>query len=159
MRRKDRETSEDMAWAIFDKANHAVISVVDQAGKPYSVPMLVARKERSVYYPSFFRGHMYEIMETSPDVCITSISIASVVPKSNDLVFASAILFGKGHVVEDDEEKMMATRLICEKVAADNLDKFESKIPFSLPHLGVVRIDISKITGKANLPGVSQDAL
>ena len=67
--------------------------------------------------------------------------------------------FGKGHVVEDDEEKMMATRLICEKVAADNLDKFESKIPFSLPHLGVVRIDISKITGKANLPGVSQDAL
>ena len=53
----------------------------------------------------------------------------------------------------------MATRLICEKVAADNLDKFESKIPFSLPHLGVVRIDISKITGKANLPGVSQDAL
>ena len=34
MRRKDRETSEDMAWAIFDKANHAVISVVDQAGKP-----------------------------------------------------------------------------------------------------------------------------
>ena len=96
MRRKDRETSEDMAWAIFDKANHAVISVVDQAGKPYSVPMLVARKERSVYYHSFFRGHMYEIMETSPDVCITSISIASVVPKSNDLVFASAILFGKG---------------------------------------------------------------
>ena len=79
MRRKDRETSEDMAWAIFDKANHAVISVVDQAGKPYSVPMLVARKERSVYYHSFFRGHMYEIMETSPDVCITSISIASVV--------------------------------------------------------------------------------
>lgn len=159
MRRKDRETSEEVAWAIFDKANHAVISVVDQDGKPYSVPMLVARKGNSVYYHSFYRGRMYEIMKTSPDVCITSISIASVVPKSNDLAFASAVLFGKGHIVEDDEEKILGTRLVCEKVAADNLDKFESKIPFSLPHLGVVRIDVTQITGKANLPGISQDAL
>ena len=48
MRRKDRETSEEVAWAIFDKANHAVISVVDQDGKPYSVPMLVARQGNSL---------------------------------------------------------------------------------------------------------------
>ena len=159
MRRKDREMSEAFAWATFDKANHTVVSVVDPAGEPYSIPVLAARNGRTVYYHSFFRGRMYEIMQTCPKVCLTSISIASVIPKSNDLVFASAILFGTGSVVEDEDEKILATRLVCEKVAADNLDKFESKIPFSLPNLGVVRMDISEITGKANLPGISQDAL
>ena len=71
--------------------------------------------------------------------------------------FASCVGVGKAHIVTDPAEIIQAMRLICEKVAMDNINRFESKIPFSLPHLGVVRIDIEKMTGKANLPGISQD--
>lgn len=159
MRRKDREMGAAFAWAVFDKATYSVISAVDRDGSPYSVPMLAARQGNVVYYHSFFEGRMYELMRTEPRVCLSSVSIVEVVPLSNDLVFASALMFGKGSVVEDDAEKIMALRLICEKHAADNLDKFESKVPFSLPHLGVIRVDVAEATAKANLPGVSQDAL
>ncbi len=159
MRRKDRETSAEFAWAAFDKCNYAVVSVVDLEGEPYAVPFIVAREENHVYYHNFVHGKMYEVMRTNPRVCITAVNIASVIPMSNDLCFCSAVLKGTAHLVEDPEEVRHAMWLICSKTSPDNLHNFAGAMPFSMPHLGVVRIDVDEITGKANLPGISQDAV
>lgn len=157
MRRNDRQMSKEFAWATFDKCNYMTVSTVDKEGNPYMIPVLAARKENSIYYHSFIHGKMMDIMSESPNVCICAVHTASVIPLSNDLAFASCIGVGKAHIVDDPVEIIEAMKLICQKVAADNIGRFESKIPFSLPHLGVVRIDIEKMTGKANLPGISQD--
>ncbi len=154
MRRKDREMSEKFAWVALDRCNYATFAVTDLNGRPYSVPMLFARKDRSIYYHSFSQGRMFEIMKTEPEVCINAVPIAAPVPTTNELAFASVIVFGKAHVVEDDEEKIMAMTLMQKKLSPDNMAAFGRGIPFSLTHLGVVRIDVTEITAKANLPGL-----
>ncbi len=157
MRRTDRRMSTEFAWATFDKCNYMTISVVDENNEPYMIPVLAARVDNHIYYHSFIHGRMMEIMKRSPKVCISAVHVASVIPLSNDLAFASCIGFGQAHIVDDPDEIIFGMRLICEKVAKDNIGRFESKIPFSMPHLGMIRIDIDRMTGKANLPGISQD--
>lgn len=149
--------SAEFAWAVFDKCNYMTISAADSENRPYTIPVLAARKGNSIYYHSFIHGKMMDIMQHDPYVCICAVHTASVIPLSNDLAFASCVGMGRAHIVKDPMEIIEAMKLICEKVAKDNIERFESKIPFSMPHLGVVRIDIDQMTGKANLPGISQD--
>lgn len=152
MRRKDREMDADFAWSVFDKATFATISMVDGDGLPYSVPVIPAREGDVVYVHCFKEGRKFDILKEHPHVCMNAVSIAAQMPRTNDLLFASAVLYGKAEILEDDEEKTHAMRLICQKHAPDNTATFDRRISFSIPHLGILKIRISEITGKANLP-------
>ena len=44
MRRKDRELMPEEAWEIVDRCADGVVSMVDDAGAPYAVPVNLAWK-------------------------------------------------------------------------------------------------------------------
>ena len=44
MRRKDRQRSEEFAWAVTDRCGWAVLSCVQPDGTPYRVPLSIARE-------------------------------------------------------------------------------------------------------------------
>ena len=39
MLRKDRERDAAFAWEVFQKAPYATLSLTDEAGKPYAIPI------------------------------------------------------------------------------------------------------------------------
>ena len=43
MRRKDREKSREFALEVTDKCEWAVLSMTDQEGMPYAVPVTIVR--------------------------------------------------------------------------------------------------------------------
>ena len=53
--------------------------------------------------------------------------------------------------MEDDDEKIMALREICDKYAK-GVSRFDEQIEQLLHRTGICKVQIEEITGKANMP-------
>ena len=62
MRRKDRELMPEEAWEIVDRCADGVVSMVDDAGAPYAVPVNLVREDNRVYFHSAMAGKKADCM-------------------------------------------------------------------------------------------------
>jgi len=151
MRRKDREMDTEFAWKVFDEAPFAAFALSDENGTPYCIPVSPARSGNIVYLHCAKDGHKLDIITRNNQVCLSSVSRANIISEKFTVSFASAVLRGKAVLVEEESEKILALRIICERYTPDNMVNFERAIEKSLPATCVVRIDVSDITGKQNV--------
>lgn len=148
MRRKDRREDERFAFEVLDKAEYAVISMIDEDGLPYCLPTSAVRIGERLYFHSAEDGRKTEAMTNEPNVCITAaVDVVSAEDKFTTY-FKSAVIRGKAVKVTDDEEKITALKAICERFTPSNMAEFETAIERSLPRTAVWRVDILNATGK-----------
>ena len=148
MRRKERREDEDFAFEVLDKADFAVLSMIDEDGLPYCLPISVVRIGEKLYFHSAENGRKAEAMSREPNVCITAaVDVVSAEDKFTTY-FKSAVVRGKAVRVTDDEEKITALKAICERFTPSNMPDFSNAIKMSLPRTAVWRIDIENATGK-----------
>ncbi len=65
--------------------------------------------------------------------------------------FESAVITGIPVIVENEEEKIEALRLICERFTPDNMGDFDNAVSRSLGITAIIRIDILTATGKMKI--------
>ena len=148
MRRKERREDESFAFEVLDKADFAVISMIDEDGLPYCLPISAVRIGEKLYFHSAESGRKSEAMLNDPNVCLTAaIDVVSAEDKFTTY-FKSAVVRGKAVKVTDDEEKITALKAICERFTPSNMVDFPNAIKMSLPRMAVWRIDIENATGK-----------
>ena len=148
MRRKERREDESFAFEVLDKADFAVISMIDEDGLPYCLPISAVRIGEKLYFHSAESGRKSEAMLNDPNVCLTAaIDVVSAEDKFTTY-FKSAVVRGKAVKVTDDEEKITALKAICELFTPSNMVDFPNAIKMSLPRMAVWRIDIENATGK-----------
>lgn len=148
MRRKERREDESFAFEVLDKADFTVISMTDEDGLPYCLPISVVRIGEKLYFHSAENGRKAEAMLNDPNVCLTAaIDVVSAEDKFTTY-FKSAVVRGKAVKVTDDEEKITALKAICERFTPSNMPDFSNAIKMSLPRTAVWRIDIENATGK-----------
>lgn len=148
MRRIDREMSAEFGWQVVDKCAYAVISMVNGGGKPYAVPLNVVRSGESVYFHCAKQGAKLDCLRAHPEVCVVCVGDVHLLPQEFSAEYESAILRGRAQEVADDEEKMLALRLLSERYAAENMGAFGAMAAEYLAATGVWRIDVSEITAK-----------
>lgn len=148
MRRSDREMDKNGAIDVVDKCAYAVMAVTLPESGPYCVPLSIARKNEYVYFHCTKEGAKIDALKADPRVCITC--VGAVEPRKNEFstVFESAMIFGKAESVENDDEKLMALRIISEKYCPENMHVFEEYAAKSFARTAVWRIKIEHITGK-----------
>ncbi len=150
MRRKDRELTPEQAWEIVDRCGYGVLSMLDEAGMPYGVPLNFAREGYSVYFHSALEGKKADCLRCRSRVCLTCVEDGPTIDQpALTTRYASAILRGTAAEVTEPEEKIHALRLLCRKLAPENPEGrggFES----CLDATAVWRITVEEITGKAN---------
>lgn len=148
MRRKERREDEDFAFEVLDKADFAVLSMIDEDGLPYCLPISVVRIGEKLYFHSAENGRKAEAMSREPNICLTAaVDVVSAEDKFTTY-FKSAVVRGKAVRVTDDEEKITALKAICERFTPSNMPDFSNAIKMSLPRTAVWRIDIENATGK-----------
>ena len=170
MRRKDREMSKEFAIEVLDKSSYGVVSMIDEDNEPYGVPLSIARDGDNLYFHSAMDGKKVKIFEKNSKVSVAFIGEVKV-PENytkeelNEIVnddskaalltssvftteFESAIVKGKINLVEDEEERIKAIRLICEKYAPTKMDYFNLAIKSGLKLINVYRIEIQDIAAK-----------
>lgn len=148
MRRKDREMPETFAWMVTDKCEWAVLGLIDPAGAPYAIPVSIVCEKPHIYFHSAKGGFKVECLQKHPQVCMSCVGDTFRLPDAFTTEFESAVLRGTAVEVTDEQEKIHALRLLCQRHTPTNMENFDEAVTRSLARTGVWRIDVAEITGK-----------
>lgn len=160
MRRKDREMDEKFAYGVIDKVAFGILATINEDNTPYCIPISFARDENKIYIHSAFQGTKINNIKANNIVTMSFVGDtnipfsdpeSSVGVKGSEVFtteFESAVINGKASFIEDEEEKILALKLICEKYCPNNMGNFNEAINSSLKITCVIRIDIEDIKGK-----------
>jgi nitroimidazol reductase NimA-like FMN-containing flavoprotein (pyridoxamine 5'-phosphate oxidase superfamily) len=157
VRRKDRQIDSEQALAIVDKAAFGTMAFAsggagDAADDPYCAVLSLAREGEWLYLHGAKTGRKTDCMRANPRVCISFVGDVSYPADNFTTVYESAIVFGTAEEVLDDDEKIRALRLICERWTPANMAAFDAEIAKSLAHTAIWKIHIDEITGKRRKP-------
>ena len=145
MRRKDREKDKDFALRVADNCDYAVMSVVDLCGKPYCIPLSIAREKNSIYFHTAMEGYKLDCLRGNNNVCLSCVGRIRNVPEEFTTEFESAVIRGRAFEVTEKSEKIHALRLICLRYAESNMADFDSATERSLSRTGIWKIEIEDI--------------
>lgn len=170
MRRKDREMNIGFGLEVIDKSSYGVISMINEDNEPYGIPLSIVRDENILYFHSAMYGRKVKVFEKNPNVSVVFIGetkipenytkdeLDEIVKDESKAVllissvftteYESAVVKGKVKLVKDDEEKIKAMKLICEKYTPTKMDYFNMAIKAGLKRTNVYGIEIEEITGK-----------
>ncbi len=170
MRRKDREMDKEFGLKIIDKSKYGVLSMVDEENKPFGLPLSIVRDGDNLYFHSAQGGRKVDILKRNPNVSIAFIghiqvpenftedelkSMAKDESKATVFIssvftteYESAIVEGKAKLIKDEEEKIKAMRLICEKYTPSKMDYFNIAIKAGLKKANLYKIEIERLTAK-----------
>lgn len=149
MRRKERQMPEEFAWEVVDKCEYAFLAMTAEDGSPYGLPVTIARGGRAIYFHSALEGRKVECLRRFPRVCLCCVGDTRVPPGKFTTLFESAVVFGRAEEVTQDDEKIHALQMLCQRHTPDNMENFPGAVAKSLSRTGVWKITVEEITGKA----------
>jgi nitroimidazol reductase NimA-like FMN-containing flavoprotein (pyridoxamine 5'-phosphate oxidase superfamily) len=151
MRRAEREIVDRKAQeAVLDAAPVLRLGLLDGA-EPYIVPLNFVRLGSSLFFHSAPEGRKIDLIRARPRVCFEAEGECRVevgeTPCDCTTRYKSVIGWGTASFVERAEEKSVALAALNRKFGAK-----EGPFPQAmLSRVAVIRIDIDRMTGKANL--------
>lgn len=156
LRRKKQLLSEQETLRVLEEGKTGIVGVLGDDGYPYTVPINYVSLEDKIYFHSAKKGHKIDAIAKEPKVSMTVVEKDDVVSREFTTYFRSIQLFGKAYVVEDEAERNVAFRALCEKFSGADLDRYEEIMSKEAAAAAIVRIDIEHITGKESIELVNQ---
>ena len=156
LRRKKQLLSEQVTLRVLEEGKTGIVGVLGDDGYPYTVPINYVLLEDKIYFHSAKKGHKVDAIAKEPKVSMTVVEKDDVVSREFTTYFRSIQLFGKAYVVEDEAERNVAFRALCEKFSGADLDRYEEIMSKEAAAAAIVRIDIEHITGKESMELVNQ---
>ncbi len=150
MRRKDRQLTAEEAWCIVERCSYGVMTMVDEEGQAYGVPVNHARSGDVLYIHCATEGKKTDAMGRHPRVSMVFVDQSDVVEEKYTTRYASAMVFGTAGEVTDDEEKIEGLRAICQRHAPGNMEMFDEYVRPRVGRTAVWKITVEQISGKAN---------
>jgi hypothetical protein len=170
MRRKDREMSKAFGIEIIDKSKYGVLSMIAEDKEPYGVPLSIVRDGNTLYFHSAMDGRKVKILAENPKISVTFVGETKIpenytkeeldeivkdeskavllISKVFTTEFQSAIVTGKVKLVGEENEKIKALQLICEKYTPNKMAYFTMAIKAGLKKTNVYAVEIEEITAK-----------
>ena len=150
MRRRDI-TGETELFEIIRKCQWCHLSMVDEEGLPYLIPMNFGFSEGIIYMHGAQHGKKISILRNRPSVCI-NFSADHLLRYQNEEVacswsmkYKSVLVYGKTEFITGNNEKSAALNIIMAHYS-DKAFKFN---PPSIREVSVWKIRIEKIEGRA----------
>lgn len=149
MRKIERKRSADWALEVFRRAPFVTMSVVRPDGSPYGIPLsIVVADPSTFYFHCAAEGEKIDCIRSNSLVSLSAVSKCTPVfeheKRNFTMHYRSAIALGRSEIVEDENEKIYALRLICERFLPRNMNEFDPAIKRSLSRTMIVRIDLTE---------------
>ena len=148
MRRKDRALSEEDAIQILKDGEYGILATCGEDGQPYGVPLSYVYQDGKIFFHGAKTGHKLNNLSQSSKASFTVVGHTHVLQEAFSTAYRSAIAFGEVSPV-DEADQAAALTLLAEKYFCDNLVNAAAYIQKMLGHVGVYRMDIRHLTGKA----------
>ena len=132
---------------VIKKASICRLGLVD-GDEPYVIPVCFGYERGALYFHGNLKGRKVEVIKKNNKVCF-EIDMDIELEKSEDpcdwvMKGKSVIGTGKSTILEDDQEKIHALKMIMQHYSKGDFKFSESALASVL----VARIDISSIAGK-----------
>jgi len=146
----DRET----IYPIVDEAPICHVGFVDD-DRPFVIPTIHGRDGDTIYLHGAKASRMLKRIEAGGEVCITVTHLDGLVLARSvfhhSMNYRSAMLFGKGRIVEDEDEKMKALAVVTEHVMPGRWTNARQPNPMEMKATTVVAVDIDLASAKVRV--------
>ena len=148
MRRKKQELTEERTIEVLNRCTAGTLAVIGDGGYPYSVPLSYVYDGGKIYFHCASEGHKLDAINKDSRVSFSVIYKDQIVQEKYTTYFRSVIVFGKAHVIEDQDAKRTALEKLALKYSPDYREGIADEIDGSFKAVRMVQIDIEHMTGK-----------
>ncbi len=149
VRRRDRRLAESDALRLLREAEYGVLSMADHEGVPYGIPVnYVWDGDECVYLHCAPEGRKLDVLAANPRVSFCVVGKVHLLPGQFTTEYESIVLQATATIVEDDEERWKALRLLLEKLSPDDVAKGLTYSEKSFHRVKIIRLHIESFSGK-----------
>ena len=148
MRRKRQQLSEEESIGILQKATSGTLALLGDGGYPYAVPISYVYHEGKLYFHSAMAGHKIDAIRKCDKASFCVIEKDDVQPEKYTTFFRSVIAFGRIHIIEDEQEKLEAARMLGNRYNPNQDEALQKEIESGLSRMLAIRFDVEHLTGK-----------
>ena len=112
MRRIRQQLCDAEAVGILERATSGTLALLGDNGYPYAVPISYVYDDGKLYFHSALSGHKVDAIRRCEKASFCVIAQDDVIPEKYTTEFRSVIAFGRIHIIEDEEEKLAAARML-----------------------------------------------
>ena len=149
VRRRDRLLDESRALELLRTAEYAVLSMIDEQGKPYGIPISHIWDEgEHIYIHCAPEGKKLRALRAHSEVSLCIVGRVHLLPSKFTTEYESVILRGTAHIDLSEEERRHALHLLLEKLCPDDLELGKVYVEKSFHRTAIIRIDVESFSGK-----------
>jgi nitroimidazol reductase NimA-like FMN-containing flavoprotein (pyridoxamine 5'-phosphate oxidase superfamily) len=138
-------------YPIVDEALICHVGFI-QDNQPYIIPTLHARQDDTILLHGAKGSRLLRYIEAGGDVCITITLIDGIVLArsafSHSVNYRSAVLFGKGQMILDDDARMQALELFTERLIPGRWQDVRPPNAVELKQTTIVAVPIESASAK-----------
>ena len=143
----DKET----VHAILDAGLVASVGFVQDDG-PVIVPMIYGREDDTVFLHGARKARVIRLLEQNDSTCVNVTLLDGIVLArsafNSSMNYRSVTLFGKPELVDDDDEKLRAMRIISEHTMPGRWDELRESLDREVKMTGVIALTINTASAK-----------
>ena len=148
MRRHRQQLSREECERILGRCTSGVLALTGDGGYPYAVPLSYVYADGAIIFHSAVEGHKVDAIRRDSRCSFCVIEQDEIKPAEFTTYFRSVIAFGRIQILEDDNEKVQALRLLGSRYSPGDEHGLQREIDKSLDHVLLLRLDIEHMSGK-----------
>ena len=148
MRRHRQQLSREECERILGRCTSGVLALTGDGGYPYAVPLSYVYADGAIIFHSAVEGHKVDAIRRDNRCSFCVIEQDEIKPAEFTTYFRSVIAFGRIQILENDNEKVRALRLLGSRYSPGDEHGLQREINKSLDHVLLLRLDVEHLSGK-----------
>ena len=148
MRRIKQQLSDEVTLSILKNASSGVLALLGDDDYPYAVPISFVYADGRLYFHTALEGHKVDAIRKCDKASFCVVDKDDVHGHEYTTYFRSVIAFGRVHLVENQDEKVAAARMLGNRYNPNNDAELEQELAKGLSRMMMIRFDIEHLTGK-----------
>ena len=145
--------SKETVHAIIDEALFCHLGIIHD-GKPVVIPTIHARVGDQIVFHGSNASRLLKISNNN-EICVTITLLDGLVMArslfNSSMNYRSAVIFGKGEIIKDHDERMAAFKSITDHIAPGRWDDARQPNNSELKQTSVVRMPIDEASAKISM--------
>jgi nitroimidazol reductase NimA-like FMN-containing flavoprotein (pyridoxamine 5'-phosphate oxidase superfamily) len=139
---------------ILNRNFIAEVAFEDQ-GQPFIIPMNYCNDDYQIYFHGSPESRLMNVLRSGKDVAISILEVRGIIIRSrvtdNSLQYVSAIIFGRGSRIDDNEKKMQIFKNLMNRISPERWNDTDLPEKKDLDGVEVVSVKIEDFSIKINL--------
>ncbi|MBR6181183.1 MAG: pyridoxamine 5'-phosphate oxidase family protein [Prevotella sp.] len=148
MRRHRQQLPDNDCIGILERATAGTLALLGDDGYPYAVPISFVYHEGCIYFHSAVEGHKVDAIRRNEKASFCVIDQDEVHGELYTTFFRSVIAFGRIRIIEDEEEKLAAVRLLGNRYNPGQDEALQKEMEKGLHRMLALCLKIEHLTGK-----------